>query len=484
MAVAGASAAAQSVIAGVHSAIPEAAFHGVAFTATDSARPPLKLPTGPSAALVCRDFYSAVNSDWIATTPLPVDTTKDDVVSLAPKRDTIRVDQFFIAQSAARATLVKILTAARAVAATTTDPVTRVLGNFYNSCMLTPNPDSVARSKEKDGGVNRCLNATDEVLNNALGRAYVNAVSTPATEARVKAMAEQLRAAMADRIKKLTWMSPETKNEALVKLAAMRFRVGNPDKGEDYNALHLSPTDFEANKRDAAYVQYQRDIEKFGAAPDKNTVGIRQYTVNAYYIPNMNAMEIPAVLFQEPFFNQTADAVENYAGLGFIVGHEITHAFDTYGSQYDTAGLPHNWWTDADREHFLARAQKLVDQYDGFVTLEGVHLGGTRTLDENIADLGGGNLSFEAYMHNLGKKPESRAGGMTPEQRYFLALAEAWRAKSGPRFAMHMAHIDSHSPARFRVNGVIANMPEFAKAFGCKPGDPMVRSPAERAEIW
>jgi len=458
---------------------------------TDSSRAvSIQLPAGPHATEVCRDFYDAVNAEWTAKTQLPVDSS-DTTQAFHTKFDTISINNFGIVAKDVRRTLIAILTDARVNAATTRDPVTRVLGMFYNSCLIAPRTDSGPHSREKDGGVGRCVAATDEILGDALGRAYVTRVITPDVITRVRATADQLRATMAIRIRAIPWMSEETKKAALVKLAAMRFRVGNTELDSVYTQLVLSPTDYAGNEVKARYVMYQHSLAQRGRMSDKNSWRFRQYTTNAQYIPGENAIEVPAVLFQEPYFNPHADAVENYAGLFAIVGHEVTHAFDTNGAQYDSSGDVRNWWTDQDRERFLAQARKLVEQYDQFPVGD-LHVDGAATVNENIADLGGVNLAFDMYMRSIRSRDQrrgrassaQRGRAMTPEQRFFVAYAAIWRAKSSPLHERQLLAIDSHSPHKWRVNGILANLPAFAKAFGCKPGDPMALAPAARAEIW
>jgi len=440
------------------------------------------MPAPGSAGGVCTDFFTAVNKDWIERTTLPVDPS-DTVQTLGVKYDTIHVDNYALVARDVQRTMLQILTEARAAAPTTKDPVTRVLGTFYNSCMVTPPSDSTTRVKATDGGGSRCVAETDQVLGNALGRAYVSRMTTPATIARVQALAEQLRGAMATRIRALPWMSPTTKQHALQKLMTMRFRIGNADKVEDYSQLDLSPTDYTGNLTKVRYLEYQNSMKAMGGSPDTTTMLFRQYEVNAQYIPTVNAIEVPVVLFQEPFFNPNADAVENYAGLAEIMGHEMTHGFDGNGAGYDENGKHDNWWLPDDYTKFTTEYTKLIHQYDAF-TVDGQPVNGGKTLNENMADLGGLNLAFDVYMRGIGKSTHGRTAGMTPEQRFFLAFAATERSKSSPNHAKYMLDRDPHAPNRWRVNGVLANMPAFAKAFGCKPGDPMVLPPAARSRIW
>jgi len=457
-------------------------------TATPTATLSATTPADASAVTPCTDFYLFVNGAWIAQTVLPV-APPDTVRTLAVRRDTMRVDNFTVVESGVRQILVKILTDARTAAlAGTKDPITRVLGLFYNSCLVTPPADSAPGAKERDGGVARCVAATDDALGTALGRAYVRTVVAPATVARVDTLAERLRSAMRGRIVALTWMSPATKRAALAKLSRMRFRIGNPDADEEYERLTLSPTDFEANRRSAEYVEYQHQLKEFGAAPDQtgaNTAWLyRQYTVNAQYIVTANILEIPAVLFQPPLFDPAHDDVGNYAGLGHIIAHEITHAFDTNGAPFDSVGRLNNWWAAGDTIPFQREVQKLVAQYDAYVAIDSQHVSGSLTVNENIADLGGLNVAFDAYMHTLGKTPRERRDGETPAQRFFKAFARTWRAKGSPLFVQQQAAEDVHAPPRWRVNGVLANVPAFARAFGCRAGDAMVLPEGRRASVW
>ena len=332
----------------------------------------------------------------------------------------------------------------------------------------------------------RCLAVTNGVLGEAVGEEYVRRTFTPEAKARALAMVNNLRDALKDRIGQLTWMSDSTKQQALVKLEAFTRKIGYPDKWRDYSALDVRQGEYLRNLRLASAWSQDRNWAKIGKPVDRTEWGMTPPTVNAYYNPTMNEIVFPAGILQPPFYDPNADDAINYGGMGAVIGHEMTHGFDDQGRQFDAAGNLRDWWTPADANAYKARATLVSNQFDAYTVLDSAtHVNGKLTLGENIADLGGLTVAFEAFQKAMAGKPRPKnIGGFTPEQRFFLSWAQVWRQQVRPEQARMLVNVDPHSPSTWRVNGPLSNMPEFAKAFGCKAGDLMVRSAALRAQIW
>jgi len=435
-----------------------------------------------AAPSACQDFYTSVNASWLRRASAEVRTilatsrrlpegSRDTV-----RADTIRIDAFTAIGAEVQRTLRRILDRARVAAATSGDSLVKVVGTYYASCLAAAPADS-AEAAATDGGVRRCIEATDRDLGIALGWLYVKEILSPTAQRRVIALTEQLRAAMDARLRANPWMTAETKAAARAKLAAMVFRVANPDSAKDYGRLVLSPTDFAANRRAVKYVTYQRSLHDMAGMGDKQQWLFRQYFVNAAYFPQKNTLEVPAVMLQPPYFDSSDDVAENYAGIGYVIGHEITHAFDPQGALYDATGAMRNWWVSSDRAAFAARSELLVAQYDRYRVRDSVGVNGPLTLNENVADLGGLNIALDAY--RAGRPP-----GAARDQRFFRAYAAIWRSAGSPERDIRLAREDVHAPDQWRVNGVLANMPAFARAFGCRAGDAMVRAPKDLVDIW
>ena len=332
----------------------------------------------------------------------------------------------------------------------------------------------------------RCLQETDGDLGEALGQAYVAKTFPPEAKARAKAVIADIRTAFRARLERLTWMSDSTKAQALDKLARMREKVGYPDHWRDYSRLVTKSGPFVLNVARANAFEWQRTINRPGQPVDTTEWGITVPTVNAYYDPSKNEMVFPAGALEPQTFDPAADDGANYGSLGGSwAGHEQTHGFDDEGRHYDAEGNLRDWWTPADSAHFVTQAQRIVDQFDGYLQVDTFHVNGKLTEGENIADLGGVLTGYDALELALAR--DGRPGlidGFTPEQRFFIAYAQSWRVNTRPEALRFRITVDPHSPARWRVNGPLSDDPRFAEAFECKPGDPMVRPTDSIPHIW
>jgi predicted metalloendopeptidase len=300
-------------------------------------------------------------------------------------------------------------------------------------------------------------------------------------------MVNNLQDALADRIKSNDWMDEATKKEALKKLAAFGIKIGYPDKWRDYSALKIDRGPYVLNVMRSDQFEVAREMKKIGQPIDRGEWEITPPTVNAYYNPNMNEVVFPAGILQPPFFNPEADDAVNYGGIGAGIGHEMTHGFDDQGRQYDAAGNLRDWWTPASAKAYTERSKAIAAQYSAYEPLPGLHINGELTLGENTADIGGLKIAYAAFRKALAAHPEDankKIDGFTPDQRFFLAWAQVWRANQRDAETKLRLNTDPHSPAEFRVNGPLSNMPEFQKAFGLPDGSAMVRPASERANIW
>lgn len=330
----------------------------------------------------------------------------------------------------------------------------------------------------------RCLILTDASMGQILGQAYVKKYFTPEAKARALEMVNNIQAEFRSRIERLTWMTDATKAKAFAKLDAIAKKIGYPDTWRDYSALRIEPGSFAVNLDRAQGFEEHRQLAKIGKPVDRAEWLPSPPTVNAYYQPNLNEIVFPAGILQPPFFDPHADDAVNYGGMGAVIGHEITHGFDDQGRQYDARGNLSGWWSKADEAAFNERAQVVRRQFDGYVAIDTIHVNGQATLGENIADLGGLTIAYGAYIRSLKGREPRPIDGLTGPQRFFLGWAQVWRSKQRPEYARLLATVDVHSPDGLRVNGPLANMPEFRQAFGCKAGDPMVRPDSLRAEVW
>ncbi len=331
----------------------------------------------------------------------------------------------------------------------------------------------------------RVVGTIDGSVGFALGKLYVKENFSPQAKARAEEMVHNLEAAFAERIKNLDWMSEATKKQALVKLKAIVNKIGYPDKWRSYAGLDIDRGAYVLNVMRADEFEFNRQINKIGKPVDRTEWGMTPPTVNAYYNPSMNEIVFPAGILQPPFFNPNADNAVNYGGMGAVIGHEMTHGFDDQGSQFDAKGNLKNWWTKSDAANFKKKADVLVKQFDGYTVLDSLHINGKLTEGENIADLGGVSIAFDAFENTLKDKPRpAKIDGFTPEQRFFLAWAQMWRENDRPQALRQRLIVDPHSPNMFRANGPLSDFPPFYEAFGCKPGDPMYRPDSVRAKIW
>jgi len=351
--------------------------------------------------------------------------------------------------------------------------------NFhFNGFILTGTKEILPRWK-------RCVRNTDRALGEALGQAYVKKAFPPEAKARALTMVKNLEAALADEIRQLPWMSEATRQQALIKLAAITNKIGYPDKWRDYSALDIARGPYVENVLRAATFEFHRDLNKVGKPVDRTEWGMSPPTVNAYYNPQLNEIVFPAGILQPPYFDFQADDALNYGGMGAVIGHEMTHGFDDQGSQFDAQGNMKNWWTDEDQKSFEARGACIAKQFDGFFVEDKLHENGKLVEGESIADLGGLAVAYAAYQKSLEGKPRPQdIDGFTPEQRFFLGYAQGWAENMRPEFSRMLTNVDPHPLPKFRVNGPLSNLPAFAKAFACKAGDPMVRPKADRCEIW
>jgi putative endopeptidase len=332
----------------------------------------------------------------------------------------------------------------------------------------------------------RCANVTDRLMGEALGQAYVTRSFPPQARARARAVIDDIRAAFHDRLMHLTWMSDTTRAQALDKLSKMGEKVGYPDKWRDYSQLVVGEGAFALNVQRARAFDWHRVVNRPGLPIDTTEWGMTMPTVNAYYEPSRNEMVFPAGALVPQTFDPAADDAANYGSLGGSwAGHELTHGFDDEGRHYDAAGNLRDWWTPADSATFAKQAELVVQQYDGYAQVDTFHVNGRLTLGENIADYGGVLTGYDALQRALERNGRpGRIDGFTPEQRYFIAFAQSFRQHTRPAALRTRVTVDPHSPEQWRVNGPLSNTPAFAAAFGCKPGDPMVRPAEVVPKIW
>ena len=339
-------------------------------------------------------------------------------------------------------------------------------------------------AKEQQPRWKRCVQYTDHNLSEALGQAYVRKVFSPQLKQSTLDMVQRIEAAMEQRIRQLDWMSPETKQQALTKLHGIRNKIGYPDKWRDYSSVHIVPGDFLGDIQRCAEFEHRRDIAKVGKPVDHGEWDISPVTVDAYYNPQMNDINFPAGVLQPPLYDAKIDDAPNYGDTGGTIGHELTHGFDDEGSQFDATGNLKNWWTKEDREKFDARTKCVSDQYSKYVVVDDVHINGRLTMGEDVADLGGEILAYIAWKDATKDKNLQPIDGLTPEQRFFIGFAQWDCANERPEDLRVRAQTDPHSPAEYRINGVVVNMPEFTKAFSCKVGQPMTKPPQDVCRVW
>jgi putative endopeptidase len=351
--------------------------------------------------------------------------------------------------------------------------------NFKMRQALTGQKEIQARWK-------RCVDLTDRELGEALGQRYVEQTFGSDGKQRMLKMVDALEKSLDEDIHALPWMTEETKKQAKVKLDAIRNKIGYPDQWRDYSSVQVVRGDLVGNYQRATEFESKRDIAKIGHPVDRKEWGMTPPTVNAYYSGSYNEIVFPAGILQPPFFDKNMDDAVNFGGIGLVIGHELTHGFDDQGRKFDPEGNLRDWWTAEDGKEFEKRATCVADEYSSFVAVDDLKLNGRLTLGENTADNGGARIALLALEHMMADdkmgKESAKIDGYTPEQRYFLGFGRVWCEKRRPEFERLMVTTNPHSPGRWRVNGVVQNMPEFQKAWGCKAGQPMVSDNA--CHVW
>jgi len=317
----------------------------------------------------------------------------------------------------------------------------------------------------------------------AMGEIYVRVAFPSESRDRMQQLVDNLHGALKVRLQNLTWMSEATKTKALEKWATFTPKIGYPSKWRDWGGLATSRDSYFENMMAARAFNYRYDLDKIGKPTDKTEWTMTPQTVNAYYNPLQNEIVFPAAILQPPFFDPKADDALNYGAIGAVIGHEITHGYDDQGARFGPTGNFEQWWTPQDAKKFAALTGRLVKQYSGY-TLMGEKVNGNLTLGENIADLGGLNIAYDALQRAVKDKPDPKIDGLTRDQRFFLGFAAVWRDQIRDKALRVQLVSDPHSPPRIRANGTPSNVPSYAAAFGCKPGDPMSNADDRRVVIW
>jgi putative endopeptidase len=354
-----------------------------------------------------------------------------------------------------------------------------VEANFKMRQALTGQKEIQARWK-------RCVNLVDGSLGEALGQRYVEATFGADGKQRMLKMVDALESSLDQDIQGLSWMSDDTKKQAKVKLTAIRNKIGYPDTYRDYSSITIKPDDLLGNVQRSDEFESKRQIAKIGKPLDRKEWGMTPPEVNAYYSGSFNEIVFPAGILQPPFFDKSMDDAVNFGGIGLVIGHELTHGFDDQGRKFDPTGNLRDWWTEQDGKEFEKRVSCVADEYSNFVAVDNMKLNGRLTLGENTADNGGARIALAALERLIAEDKSGKEGqsidGFTPEQRFFLGFGRVWCEKQRPEYLRMQVSTNPHSPGRYRVNGVVQNMPEFQKAFGCKTGQAMV---AENAcHVW
>ena len=330
----------------------------------------------------------------------------------------------------------------------------------------------------------RGVQLVNGTMGEALGQLYVGKYYPEAARARMQAMIDNLLEAYKQSITTLDWMTPDTRKEALAKLAAFRPKIGYPPKWKDYSKLVVKPDDVVGNFERATEIENEYQVGKLYKPVDRDEWLMTPQTINAYYNPVKNEIVFPAAILQPPFFDVTAEDAANYGAIGAVIGHEIGHGFDDQGRRFDGSGKLRDWWTQADETEFQKRAKMLVDQASAFSPVPGAHINGELTLGENIGDLGGLAIAYKAWKISLNGKPSPVIDGLTGDQRFFLGWAQSWRSKAREEYLRRQVLSDPHSAAEFRANGPVSNIDAFYTAFNVKPGDKLYREPEKRVKIW
>ncbi len=352
--------------------------------------------------------------------------------------------------------------------------------NFYNK--------ELQGQQEQRPMNKRALSVINSILGEAFGKLYVEKYFPPKAKEEMVTLVDYLKKSFAQHIKDVTWMSEATKEKALAKLNKFTVKVGYPDKWEDYSKLTIEPaakTVYFANLQRVSEWAYQKSLEKVGKPVDKTKWGMSPQTVNAYYNPLYNEIVFPAAILQPPFFNFEADPAVNFGGIGAVIGHEMTHGFDDSGAEFDGDGNLKNWWTPEDKKNFENATKALAKQYDQYEPVKGVFVNGTFTSGENIADLGGVNIAFDALQMYLKDKGNvGKISNFTQEQRFFISWGTVWRTLSTDKYLTNQVKTDPHSPGYFRSFGPLVNVDAWYKAFDVKEGDKLYKKPEDRIKIW
>ena len=343
---------------------------------------------------------------------------------------------------------------------------------------------SLSGQKEQTPRWQRMSGLIDRQLGDLLGQLYVDKYFNQAAKARMLELVNNLQTTFDSRIKKLDWMSEVTKQRALGKLHAFVKKIGFPDKWKNYDGIVIKRDDFFGNLQRCSQWAYNDNVNRLGKPIDKTEWGMTPPTVNAYYSPQKNEIVFPAGILRFPFFDFEADDAINYGGIGAVIGHEMTHGFDDQGRQFDADGNLQDWWTGTDAEIFKKRADEVVQQYNGFIILDSLHVNGKLTLGENLADLGGLSIAYEAFKNTRQGQSGEKIDGFTPDQRFFLNWSQVWRNNILPEAAAQRIVTDNHSPGMYRSNGPLTNIDAFYKAFDVKFGDKMYKAPEQRTKIW
>ncbi|MDR3681825.1 MAG: M13 family metallopeptidase [Flavipsychrobacter sp.] len=330
----------------------------------------------------------------------------------------------------------------------------------------------------------RVLAMVDGSIGELLGQMYVDKYFKPEAKTRMLNLVNNLQKTYADRIQRSDWMSADTKAKALIKLNAFVKKIGYPDKWKDYSKLDIVGDNYVKNIMATSVFEYNYNLHKLGRPVDRAEWGMTPPTVNAYYNPGFNEIVFPAGILQYPFFDFSADDAVNYGGIGAVIGHEMTHGFDDQGRLYNDVGNLTNWWNSTDSAHFVARAGRVVDQFNKSVVLDTMHVNGELTEGENLADLGGLNIAYEAFKKTKEGQSNDKIDGFTPDQRFFLSWAQVWRANNRPESIAQRLMLDPHSPEELRCNVPISNMDAWYKAFNIQPGDKLYRPADARASVW
>jgi putative endopeptidase len=339
-------------------------------------------------------------------------------------------------------------------------------------------------AKELQPRWRRCVQFTDRDLGEALGQAYVRRVFSPELKASTLDMVRRIESAMAQRIEQLDWMSAETRQQALAKLRGITNKIGYPDKWRDYSSVRIARNDFFGNVERATQFERHRNLNKIGRPVEHGEWGMTPPTVNAYYNPAMNDINFPAGVLQPPLYDAKIDDAPNYGDTGGTIGHELTHGFDDQGAKFDAKGNLRDWWTREDKQKFEERTKCIADQYAQYVVVDDIHINSRLTLGEDVADLGGEILAYIAWKDATKNKDLKPVDGLTPEQRFFIGFAQ-WDCSNERDENMRVrALTDPHSPSKYRINGVVVNMPEFSQAFSCKAGQPMANPPEKVCKVW